>query len=208
MIAAMPSGRLTPLASVLPRPSRWLMAGLLAAVGAGQAPAQAGSHPAQALQAAPAELDPSHAFDFELGEWAVRISRLEHPLTGSTAWVEYEGTSVVRKVWNGRANLGELQVEGPAGRIQGLSLRLYDPEARQWSIHWASSRDGLLGEAMVGGFRGGVGEFYNQERFDGRAVFVRFVFSEITAASFRLEQAFSDDGGRSWEANWIAAFER
>ena len=167
-----------------------------------------------ALVAAPAppqaspERDGSHDFDFEHGEWTVRLSRLKSPLTGSSDWVEYQGTSVVRKVWGGRANLGELEVEGPTGPIQGLSLRLYDPESGQWSIHWASSRDGALGEAMVGGFDSGIGEFYNQELFAGRSILVRFVFSDIAPTSFRLEQAFSDDGGKTWEANWIARFER
>jgi hypothetical protein len=150
--------------------------------------------------------DSGSDFDFEFGEWDVRLSRLTDPLTGATTWVEYKGSSVVRKVWNGRANLGELDVAGDAGRIQGLSLRLYDPATGQWSIHWANSRDGALGPPMVGGFRDGAGTFYNQERLDGRAIFVRFLFSEITSTSFRLEQAFSADGGGTWEANWIARF--
>lgn len=174
-------------------------------------PAAARESPAETppgTEPPPAAHDGSRDFDFELGEWKIRLSRLVRPLAGSTEWVEYEGTSVVRKVWDGRANLGELEVEGPAGRIQGLSLRLYDPEARQWRIHWASSRDGALGDAMVGGFRDGVGEFYNQEEFDGRPVLVRFLFSDITPTSFRLEQAFSADDGDSWEANWVAKFER
>lgn len=166
-----------------------------------------GDSPPSVEQVAP-ERDGSHDFDFEHGEWTVHLDRLLHPLSGSTTWVEYEGTSVVRKVWNGHANLGELQVDGPAGPIEGLSLRLYNPETRQWSIHWASSRDGALGEAMVGGFHDGIGEFYNQEMFDGRSIFVRFLFSDITPTSFRLEQAFSDDGGKSWEANWNARFKR
>jgi hypothetical protein len=152
--------------------------------------------------------DSGSDFDFEFGEWDVRLSRLTDPLTGATTWVEYKGSSVVRKVWNGRANLGELDVAGDAGRIQGLSLRLYDPATGQWSIHWANSRDGALGPPMVGGFRDGAGTFYNQERLDGRAIFVRFLFSEITSTSFRLEQAFSADGGGTWEANWIARFTR
>lgn len=160
---------------------------------------------APARAAAPAGNDD---FDFEFGEWSVRLSRLENPLTGSTSWVEYEGTSVVRKVWDGRANLGELRVEGPAGRIEGLSLRTYDPQTEQWYIHWASSRNGRLGPAMVGEFHDGIGEFYNQEMLDGRAIYVRFIFSDITPSSFRLEQAFSDDGGKSWEVNWIARFSR
>ena len=147
-------------------------------------------------------------FDFEFGEWRARISRLADPLTGSTTWVEYEGTSVVRKLWDGRGNIGELDVEGSGGWIQGLSLRLYNPQSRQWSISWANSRDGALGPPMIGGFHDGVGEFYNQEMFNGRAVYVRFIFSDITPNSFRLEQAFSADGGKTWEANWVATFSR
>ena len=152
--------------------------------------------------------DGQHDFDFEFGAWTARISRLVRPLTGSTEWVEYEGSSVVRRVWNGRANLGELDVKGPTGRIVGLSMRLYEPETGQWTIRWASAADGLLGEPMVGGFRDGRGEFYNQELLNGRAIFVRFIFSDIGPTTFRLEQAFSADGGKRWEPKWIASFTR
>lgn len=155
----------------------------------------------------PAEGDGQRDFDFEFGSWKAHIKRLQRPLTGSTDWLEYEGVSRVEAVWDGRANLGQLKVEGPAGRIEGLSLRLFNPRANQWNISWANSRDGLLG-AMIGGFKNGQGEFYNQESLDGRAIYVRFVFSQITASSFRIEQAFSDDGGKTWEVNWVAAFTR
>jgi hypothetical protein len=160
-----------------------------------------------AALAAPAR-DGQHDFDFEFGSWTAHLSRLLHPLTGSTTWVKYQGTSVVRKVWNGRANLGELEVHGPAGHIEGLTLRLYNPQSRQWYISWANGADGLLGQPMIGGFKNGRGEFYDQESLNGRAIFVRFIFSGITAKSFRLEQAFSGDGGQSWEVNWIADFTR
>lgn len=164
---------------------------------------------AAALAAASAAAqDRNRDFDFEFGAWSAHISRLTEPLTGSDVWVEYHGTSVVRPVWAGRANLGELLVEGPAGRIEGLSLRLYDPKSEQWRIHWANARTGGIGEAMVGGFIDGVGRFYNEEEYDGRPVLVRFIFSDITESRFRLEQAFSPDGGETWEANWIARFER
>ena len=164
------------------------------------------AQPASVSQAGADQRDGQHDFDFEFGTWHVQLSRLLAPLTGSAEWAEYEGTSVVRRVWDGRANLGELDVTGPRGRIVGLSLRLYNPESRQWHISWASSRDGLLGPAMIGGFANGRGEFYNQESFNGRAIFVRFIFSDITPKSFKLEQAFSADGGKTWEANWIANF--
>ena len=150
--------------------------------------------------------DGQHDFDFELGAWRVHLRRLVKPLAHDTTWREYDGTSVVRPVWAGLANLGELEVDGGGTHVEGLSLRLYDATARQWRIHWANSRDGELGPAMVGGFAHGRGEFYDQEEYDGRPVFVRFVFRDIGQTSFRLEQAFSDDHGKSWETNWITTF--
>ncbi|MPZ19201.1 MAG: hypothetical protein GEV06_15005 [Luteitalea sp.] len=155
-----------------------------------------------------AERDGQHDFDFEFGRWKAHIRLLVEPLTGSDTWIDLEGTSVVRRVWNGRANLGELQVESSTTRIEGLSLRLYNPQSRQWSISWANSRDGSLGPPMIGEFTNGRGEFFNQEMFQGRAIFVRFIFSDITPTSFRFEQSFSADGGKTWEPNWIATFSR
>ena len=152
--------------------------------------------------------DGPHDFDFEFGAWNVHIRRLLKPFTGSTTWVEYDGSSIVRKVWDGRANLGELEVSGPAGRIEGLSLRLYHRDTHQWHITWANAADPALGPEMVGGFQNGRGEFYDAETLNGRAIYVRFIFSEITATTFRLEQAFSADGGKTWEPNWMATFAR
>jgi hypothetical protein len=150
------------------------------------------------------ERDGQHDFDFEMGEWKTHLRRLQHPLSGSTSWVEYEGTSVVRKVWNGRANLVELKVDGPAGHIEGLSLRLYNPESRQWSLNFANISGGTVGQPTIGEFKNGRGEFFDQEPFNGRTILVRNVFSDITPTSCRFEQAFSDDGGKTWEVNWIA----
>lgn len=148
--------------------------------------------------------DGQHDFDFEIGSWTTRLSRLARPLTGDTTWVHYEGTSVVRKVWDGRANLVELDVAGPTGRIEGLSLRLYDPEARQWSLNFSNSRGGTLSPPVIGDFKNGRGEFYGQELLNRRAILVRFIISDITPTSARFEQAFSEDGGKTWEVNWIA----
>ena len=159
---------------------------------------------------APVLADGSHDFDFEFGAWDAQIRRRLRPLTGSNEWVEYRGSSVVRKVWDGRANLGELDVSGSAGRILGSSYRLYDPAAHEWRIHWASSNDGQLGPAMIGSFAGGRGEFYDAETLGGRAIYVRFIFTNVSAgtSSFRIEQAFSADGGKSWETNWISDFKK
>lgn len=148
--------------------------------------------------------DGQRDFDFEIGTWKTRLSRLLHPLTGSSAWVRHEGTTVVRKVWNGRANLVELEVDGPAGHIEALSLRLYNPQSRQWSLNFSNSKAGTLGVPAIGKFSGRRGEFVNQDSLDGRAILVRFVISVITPDSCRFEQSFSGDGGKTWEPNWIA----
>jgi hypothetical protein len=148
--------------------------------------------------------DGQHDFDFEIGTWKTHLKRLLHPLTGSNEWAEYEGTSIVRKVWNGRANLVELSVDGPNGHFDGLSLRLYNPESHQWSLNFANIKSGTLTEPMIGEFKNGRGEFFDQEDFNGRAILVRFVISAINDHSCRFEQAFSDDGGKTWEVNWIA----
>lgn len=164
----------------------------------GQSNSGAPAAPTQQLR------DGQHDFDFEIGTWKTHLKRLQRPLTGSTTWVEYTGTTVVRKVWDGRANLVELDVTGPAGRIEALSLRLYNPESRQWSLNFASSGSGSLSVPAIGEFKNGRGEFYNQEMLNGRAILVRFVISDITPTSCRFEQSFSDDGGKTWEVNWIA----
>ena len=88
-----------------------------------------------------AERDGQHDFDFEIGTWKIHLKRLLHPLTGSTSWVEFDGTSVVRKVWDGRAQIEEFEIDGPTGHIEGLTLRLYNPESHQWSLYWANSKD-------------------------------------------------------------------
>jgi hypothetical protein len=155
-------------------------------------------------QHTPTERDGQHDFDFEIGTWKTHLRRLLDPLTGSTTWVEYEGTSVVRKVWNGRANLVELVADGPAGHFEGLNLRLYNPQSHQWSLNFANSKSGTLSPPTIGEFKNGRGEFFAQETLNGRAILVRFVISDITPDSCRFEQAFSDDGGKTWEVNWIA----
>ena len=159
---------------------------------------------ARSLPQTAEQRDGQRDFDFEIGTWNTKLSRLSKPMSGSSTWVEYTGTTTVRKVWDGRANLVELDVKGPSGRIEGLSLRLYNPQSRQWSLNFSNSAGGTLSAPVVGEFKNGRGEFFGQETFNGRMIFVRFVISDITPTSCRFEQAFSDDGGKTWEVNWIA----
>jgi hypothetical protein len=132
------------------------------------------------------EHDGQHDFDFEIGIWKTHLRRLVHPLTGSTTWVEYEGTTVVRKVWNGRANLIELEADGPAGHFEGLNLRLYNRETHQWSLNFANSNGGGMSQPTLGDFKNRRGEFFGQETLNGRAILVRFVISDITLDSCRF----------------------
>jgi hypothetical protein len=150
-----------------------------------------------------AQRDGQHDFDFEVGTWKIHLRRLLHPLTGSNQWIEFDGTSVTRKVWDGRAFLEEFETDGPTGHIEGMTLRLYNPESYQWSLYWANSKDGNLGQPMIGQFKNGRGEFYDQEAFNGKTIFVRYVWSDITPNSAHFEQSFSNDGGKTWEVNWI-----
>jgi hypothetical protein len=182
-----------------------LICSLAATLAAPEAVAQQSTNgPEKSAAATTARRDGRHDFDFEIGTWKTHLRRLTAPLSGSSQWVEYEGITVVRKVWGGRANLAELEADGPTGHLQVLSLRLYDPQAHQWSLNTASSRSGTLGTPTIGEFRDGRGEFYDQEVFNGRTILVRNVWSNITADSCRFEQSFSDDGGKTWEVNWIA----
>lgn len=163
------------------------------------------SPPSQAdAPVAPAVRDGSHDFDFEFGTWKTRVRRLVHPLTGSSIWAEYNGTTVIRKIWGGKANMVELEVDGPSGHLELASLRLYNPDDHSWSLNVTSSRSGTLGVPTVGGFKDGRGEFYDKEIWDGKPITVRFVISNITANSAHFEQAFSSDDGKTWEMNWIA----
>src|SRR5947207_2923816 len=132
-----------------------------------------------------------------------QLWRLKQPLSGSNEWLEYDGTTVVRKIWDGRANLVELKVDGPT-HIEALNLRLYNPETHKWSLNFASRKAGTLGTPTVGEFKNGRGEFFDQENFNERPVLVRFIISDIKPESCKFEQSFSTDGGKTWEVNWIA----
>jgi hypothetical protein len=146
--------------------------------------------------------DGQHDFDFAFGRWKTHIMRLKDPLSGSTSWIDYDGTHTIRKVWGGRANLGELEADGPAGHIEAMSPRLYNPQTHLWSVSYGNPRDGSLSRPVVGQFKNGQGEFYGEDTFKGRLVLVREIYSRIDAKTRRLEVAYSEDGGRTWETNW------
>lgn len=163
--------------------------------------------PPSTAQAAAAE--GRRSFDWEIGRWRSQVRVLAEPLSESPdEWLDFEGTSVVRPLMDRRANVVEFDVKGPAGRIEALNLRLYEPQSDRWSLTFANLRDGLLMPAVYGGFRNGVGEFYGDDQLDGRPIKVRFLIIRKGPDKARFEQAFSADGGATWETNWIVVDER
>lgn len=162
--------------------------------------------PALGKVAGPVEHDGQHDFDFLIGSWKFHLKRLMHPLTGSTTWVEFDGTGRAWRILGGRANMDEVSLEGPSGKVEGLTLRMYSPQSRQWSLYWGNIKDGNLGQPVVptvGTFKNGRGEFFDYESINGRWIFVRYVWFDVTPDSARFEQSFSTDGGKTWEPNWI-----
>ena len=159
-------------------------------------------------QQPPVRNDGQHDFDFHFGKWRSHIQTLTKPLTGSKTWIKMEGVVTVTKIWDGKASLEELKAEGPGGLIEGATLYFYNPQSYQWSQSFALSATGILGVPAIGGFKNGRGEFYSKETHDGRKVLVRSLWLDIKPDSHRFEQAYSKDGGKSWETNLVANVER
>lgn len=183
----------------------WALMFLLSLPGVGQAPASSGKAKPQETAV---EHDGRHDFDFLFGRWKSHQRRLLHPLTGSNEWAEFDATLVVRPYLDGLANVDELVGETPSGHLAGITVRTYNAKSHQWSIYWGNQTNGMLSlPATVGQFKDGRGEFYDQEDWNGRNIFVRYLWIASPDAP-RWEQAFSIDGGRTWETNWIATFTR
>lgn len=158
-----------------------------------------------------AQRDGSHDFDFLIGDWKAHVRRLPDRLNGSHTWVEYDGISNHKKILDSSANFEEFDVSSPDKklRIKAQTLRLYNPESHQWSIYLLDVDKGTLElPPVVGQFNGNRGEFYDQEDYKGRAIFVRYVWLNISPKSARMEQSFSPDGGKTWEVNWICELSR
>jgi hypothetical protein len=147
-------------------------------------------------------------FQFDIGKWRTHSSRLLHPLTGARDWVAMDGYTIVRPIWDGRANLAEFAADGPAGHLELIALRTYNPGAHQWSIYFASPGSGKLATPSIGAFQRGRGAFYDHERVNGQSVWVRFMIWGITPDAAQSEQAFSADGGKTWETNWVNHYTR
>jgi hypothetical protein len=162
----------------------------------------------------PARLSPTvdpndgrHDFDFLFGKWKVHNRRLAARLAGSTEWLEFEATNDCHPNLDGIANEDEFVTDYWEG-FRGMSFRFFDPAQKTWSIYWADNRVGALQPPVVGAFHGDQGIFEGPDVFAGKPILVRFIWLRITTPSPRWEQAFSADGGQTWETNWIMDFTR
>jgi hypothetical protein len=151
--------------------------------------------------------DPSHDFDFHFGSWHAHHRRLKEWLAGSNEWVEFDGSATAGPLLGGSANMDDNVFHLPAGTYRGATLRAFNPGTKTWAIWWLDGRvPHTLDPPMIGGFKDGVGTFFADETFKGRPIKVRFLWVDITVESHRWEQAFSTDGGKTWETNWITRF--
>jgi hypothetical protein len=158
-----------------------------------------------------AEHDGAHDFDFLIGNWKAHVRRLPDRLNGSKTWDVYDGISNHKKLLNSNANFEEFEVDSPEKHlhIKAQTLRLYNPDSRQWSIYLLDLDKGQISSSpVVGQFTGNRGEFFHQEESKGRVILVRYVWLNISPQSARMEQSFSPDGGKTWEVNWICELAR
>ncbi len=152
----------------------------------------------------------AHDFDFFVGSWRVHHRRLKDRLANSREWVEFSGTTVTQTLLGDSGNIDDNVLELPGDPYRAVTLRAFDAKSRTWSIWWLDGRSaaGPLDPPVVGGFQDGVGTFYASDTLNGKPIRVRFIWSGITASACHWEQAFSPDGGSTWETNWTMDFER
>lgn len=158
----------------------------------------------------PASLDAAPTdFDFMIGSWTVSHRRLNHRLSGCDEWTAFTGTSTTRKILRGFGNVEDNVLDFPDGPVHAAAVRSFDPQAGTWAIWWLDGRSPhRLDVPVVGRFVDGVGTFYADDRLEGRAIRVRFLWHPNPGAQPRWEQAFSVDGGTTWEVNWVMHFQR
>lgn len=155
------------------------------------------------------ELDGSHGFDFLFGTWHIANRRLVSRLTGSDDWEQFTATCTCRPILGGIGNIDDFRPDGAAwAGFEGGAVRIFDPHQGRWAIHWMDNVRCALYPPMFGRFEGRVGEFFGDDEQDGVPVQIRFRWSGIIATSAAWEQAFSADGGASWETNWTMSFSR
>ncbi len=159
----------------------------------------------------------AHDFDFLRGPWRIRNTRLVRRLAGCSDWEVFEATGCNHALPGGIGNCDDFTPLAWKVGFVGMSLRVLCPQSGRWSIYWLDNATGGVDAAtgqlrppVVGGFDAdtGIGRFYGDELFEGRAVRVRFAWTHTRTGQPRWEQAFSTDGGARWEVNWVMEFSR
>ena len=155
--------------------------------------------------------DGQHDFDFNIGVWHTHIKRILDPFASSSESVELNGTVTVRKVWDGKAELEEIEADGPKGHWEGLTLFLYNPTAHQWSQSFVNSKVGTLSPSSsnVGEFKDGRIVLVGQDStVNDKTILVRAVWSDIKPDSHQYEESYSNDGGTTWVRSFVANLTR
>jgi hypothetical protein len=147
-------------------------------------------------------------FDYLVGNWNIRNRTLKEPLAGRDEWDEFDATQEFQLVLLGLGNFDIFRTKLDGKPFEGLTVRLFDPQTRLWSIYWADSSAMRLDGGKVGSFDGDIGEFFGREVVFGRDVIVKFHWDKRNPKAPIYSRAFSVDGGRTWEWNWHAKFSR
>lgn len=160
------------------------------------------------LNITPSAASSERDFDFFHGKWKIRNRRLNERLTGCTDWTEFDAEQECRRILNGFGNIDDFHVEQDGAIFEAITLRLFDPKTRLWSIYWADSKVVVMDVPQVGSFNGEIGEFLARDVFAGKDIIVKFRWDKTDPEHPVWAQAFSDDGGETWEWNWYMYFEK
>jgi hypothetical protein len=149
----------------------------------------------------------SHSdFDFFAGKWKIRNRKLKSRLQNCDEWFEFEAAQECYMVLSGFGNLDHFKTELDGAPFEGLTLRLFNPVTRLWSIYWADNKVVKLDVPVVGSFENGIGKFYAKDIFEGQEILVMFHWDATDTDNVTWSQAFSADKGESWEWNWYMYF--
>src|SRR5262245_47810724 len=188
---------------------RNLVASALFATILNSLPGDAAVAAAHSKEKTPMSTDPLHDFDLFFGSWQTQHRRLKERLANSNEWIEFDGTSRMEPLLGGYGNMDDNVFNMPGGTYRGVSMRAFDPKTRTWAIWWLDERfPHTIDVPVIGSFKDGIGTFYADETFKGKPIKVRFLWSGITRTARQWEQAFSPDGGATWETNWVTRFTR
>ena len=165
--------------------------------------------PSDAPKATNAAHDGAQDFAFLDGHWKVHNRRLAKRLAGSHEWIEFDAKDEFNALPGGIGQEEHYRTDFWPDYV-GIGLHLYDREHQQWALYWADNRNlpGVLQPPVRGAFVDGVGTFDGDDTFDGKPIKVRFLWKPLSAKAVRWEQAFSPDGGVTWETNWTMDFTR